>query len=379
MKNRIKSTALFVTLLITACGNNLVQPTQTPTSTPSPIPTATNTSTNTPTPIPPTPAEEMESVIAPRWMLLNQPYYSVEIFGETWNYSRDNWGETYACIDYTREGSDNMFIEQCFAVSQEEQNFESILGPFVDDGFEELTPKSTFEGVEKNSLVAKAEEENNKHYFEIIESKGYILLVEMTFNSQENASLQTIYDNNAADIIDYVLHDSLLKSHLIASPPATPIPHAQQKFYNTAAPLLITHARANALYYGTWEILGDHASTKSDQVCRNFEDRTNADVLWVGFTNCVFSIKDFPFEEIAQYYQQPGDVELTTAHKYEGQFVLYAYQSGHTYFDAFLQSGDYLFLVRLESRTMMGQTPEAVFSEHVDDFIHDVLIVNTGE
>ncbi len=378
MKPCLKFTILLVLLLNTACNNNLFLPAKTPTSTPSPIPTATDTPTSTSSPIPPTASEE-ENVVAPRWMILGQPGSSVEIFGETWNYSGDNWGEEFACINYTREGSDNMFFEQCFAVSQENQNFESVLEPFLTDGFERLEPKTRFEGIEQISLVGKPEAKNKKHFFEILQSKGYILLVEMNFVTEDNAPLQIIYEKSAADIIDYALRDSLQKSHLIASPIATPIPQAQQKFYDVAAPLLITLPQANSLYGGTWDILGDRTSTQRVRVCRDFEDRTNADVLWVGFMNCVFSAQDFPFEEIAQYYKNPGDATLESSHTYDGQFALYAYQDGHTYFDAYLLAGDYIFLVGLESRTLAGAKPEDVFSQDVDDFIYSMLTANIGK
>ena len=377
MKTKFKYAVILVALLSAACNNNGSPTTPTSTATPTLIPTVTKPPTSTPSPIPPT-ATAVEIAVVPRWMLVSQPYYSVVISNAKWNYKTDSWGERYACIDYIRDSEDYMFFEQCFVVASEEQSLESILEPFIENGFETLEPKTIFDAVEKISLVAKAEDENNKHFFEILETQGYILLVELNYVTESDSSLQSIYNIKTANTMDHLLRDSLQKAHLIASSPATPMAKNQRDFYEVVSPLLIGHAQANEFYYGTWDILGDDASENRKLVCRMYEDRTNEDVLWVQFMNCVFDKQTFPFEEIAEYYQNPDDVTLESDHSYKEPFVLYAFQNGHTYFDAFLESGDYIFLVRLESRTMMGQTAEDVFSKNADDFINDVLMENVS-
>jgi len=381
----IVSAVMFLAVLLTAsCTNMFVSSTETPvptstvSATQTALPSPTVTATQMPPTLTPTNSGE-ENVVTPRWMILGQPGYSVEFFGKTWNYSGDNWGEQFACIDYTLEAEEYMFFEQCFALSQETQNFETVLAPFLTDGFEALEPKTTFEGVEKISLVGKKEAEDKIHLFQILGSHGYILLVEMNFVTKDTADLQTLYESSAADIIDYALQDSLQKSHLVAAPAPTPLAQKQQEFYDAMSQFLITLPAANSIYSGTWDVLGDRVSNKRQQVCRDFEDRTNADVLWVAFSDCVFAVEDFPFEDIAQYYQNPGDVELTSSHRFDGKFVLYAYQEGHTHFDVYLQNGDYIFLVSLESRTMAGMKAQDVFSQDVDDFMHSILMANSGK
>ena len=382
MNIRSKIVVLLVTLLVTACNTTVAPPTPTATLSPAPTSTPTSTPTNiptsTPTPIPIlTLSSEIKQGIAPRWMILAQPGTNVEILGQEWKYAGDNWGPEHACIDYVPvSGDSSTLLEQCFAMSREDRNFSTVLEPFITRGFENLQPKTEFAGVEQISLVAKAEEENNKHFFEILQSQGYILLVEMNYTTDDNGTLQEIYEKNLADIIDYVLTDSLQKAHLVAPPTPTPVPQARQQYYNAMEPRLITLTEANSIYSGNWDVLGDEVFKQRRQVCRDFEDRTNADVRWVYFFNCVIDIRDVQFEEIGEYYQDESNVLLESSYTYEYPFVLYAYQVGHTYFDGFLQAGDYIYWVGLESRTLSGEGPEDVFSQAVDDFIHDVLMEN---
>jgi hypothetical protein len=90
-----------------------------------------------------------------------------------------------------------------------------------------------------------------------------------------------------------------------------------------------------ALRGSRWEALGDTVSTQRIQVRRNFEDRTNADVRWVHFQNCGFTVSGhFRIESISGFYDQPGDVVLESHNQYKDKFVLYGFQDGHTYFDA---------------------------------------------
>lgn len=368
---------LLVTgLLISGCGaGQIVSPTLTPspTTTPSPIPTPVPTQTSTPIPV----SSTYNPV--PRWMILGQPGYSVEIFGEKWNYTNDRWGETYACIDYTRKKGPYLFFEQCFALTQPNLTFESQNDAFLNDGFEVLTPGNTFNDVGQISLVAKRLEDNSTKFvkfFELIGVDKYILLVEMNFTAENQAPLQTIYEKEVASILDYVLQNMLEKSHLIPRPTATPLSPTQESFYAPLAENLITESEASTLYGSTWEALRDFASSKRTQVCRDFEDRTNADVYWVRFSNCIYLFETSTFEEIIEGYKQPGDLQLESTHQYNDKFVLHGFQDGHTYFYAWMSQGEYIYFVELESRTLAGQKVEDLFTQDVDDFIYGVLMIN---
>lgn len=309
-------------------------------------------------------------------MILGQPGSDVEILGERWNYTNDRWGETYGCIDYVREKGPNLFFEQCFAMVDDALTFDAVLDPFLENDFGSLIPNNTFGDIGQISLVGKNLDGDPKtiEFFELIGTEKYILLVEMYVETDSDAPLQAIYESQAADIIDYVLQNSLHKSRILPKPTPTPLSPNQEVFYDSLAAKLITESEANT--YHAWEDLGDKVSTKREQVCRNFQDRTNADVLWVAFGNCVVSVKDLPFEDIAYIYSSPQDVIIESHHEYDDKFVLYAWQDGHTFFDAYLLDGEFLYVVMLESRTLAGQSVEDVMSEDIDDFFYNVLMIN---
>jgi hypothetical protein len=325
-------------------------------------------------------------------MILGQPGYNVEILGEKWNYADDRWGETYGCIDYTRENGSYIFFEQCFAMIDGVLTFDSQVESLVNEDFETLEPRNTFGDVGQMGVLAKRLEDGSTKFvkiFQIIGTEKYILLVEMNIVTEAADPLQTIYESQAADILDYVLRNALEKSHLVPRPTATPLSPSQKSYYVSFVEKLISEAEASALYNailmggidtgpidGTWEALQERVASKRQQVCRDFEDRTNLDVRWVSFSNCVFSAQDFPFEDIPDYYKQEGDVVLETQRTYDDKFVLYGYNDGHTYFDAYLLDGEYIYLVNLESRTMTGEKPADVFDEVIDDFLYNVLMTN---
>ena len=127
-----------------------------------------------------------------------------------------------------------------------------------------------------------------------------------------------------------------------------------------------------------WEALGDSVSSKIPKICRDFEDRTNVDVLWVRFSNCAYIFKDPSFfEKIVDDYEQPGDVLLESRHQYKDKFVIYGYRDGHTYFYAYMLHGDFLYFISLESRTLtLDKKVEDVFTEDIDDFIYSVFMIN---
>lgn len=385
--------------VLSACGPSAEQVTSTalaaqaqtqtaaPTFTPSP--TATLVPTQTPTPRP------VSSIYnpVPRWMILGQPGRGVEILGEKWNYANDRWGETYGCIDYERPTGTHIRFEQCFAQTDKDLTFESQQAQFLKNGFEVLEPNTNFGVAGQVTLLGKRLTGNSAktiEYFELIGVGKYILLVELYIETEDSAPLQTVYKSQIAQIMDYTLENSLQKAHMIASPTPTPLSPVQVGYYDGFAKKLITNTEASDIYLatwmgeaegsldGTWEAIGDHTASKRQQVCRGFEDRTNADVRWVKFSNCVFATKDFTFEGIAQYYKQPGDTALKSTHTYNNQFVVYGYNDGHTFIDAYLLEGEYIYYVSLESRTLTGETPEAVFNKTADDFIYKILMINAS-
>jgi len=397
----MKSIYLLIVLcfVISACSPSAEQVTSTalaeqaqtqtaaPTFTPSP--TVTLTPTQTPTP-------QLASLIynpVPRWMILGQPGQGIEILDEKWNYADDRWGDTYGCIDYERPTGTHIRFEQCFAQTDKDLTFESQQAKFLKDGFEALEPNTDFGIVGQITLLGKrltGTSTKTIEYFELIGISKYILLVELYIDTDDTASLQTIYESQVSVLMDYVLENSLQKAHMIASPTPTPLSPVQANYYDEFTKKLITEPEASAIYTatwmgeaegsidGTWEVLGDNVATKRQQVCRRFEDRTNVDVRWVKFSNCVFATKDFPFAGIAEYYKQPGDTLLKSTHTYDNKFVVYGYNDGHTFIDAYLLDGKYIYYVTLESRTITGETPEDVFNQTIDNFIYNVLTTNTS-
>ena len=370
--------SLISILFLSNCsGGQVVSPTITPQPTTTPLPTATPVPTQTSTPIPVSLAYKP----VPRWMILGQPGYGVEIMGEDWNYTNDRWGETYACISYTREKEPYLFFEQCFALTQPDLTFESQRDTFLNDGFESLEPSTTFGDVAQISLLAKRLEVNSGKgvkFFELIGVNKYLLLVEMNIATDDTSPLQSIYEKEAADIINYALQNMLGKSHLVALPTATPLSPTQESFYATLGNKLITELEASTLYEGTWEALGDFIDPENPMACRDFEDRTNADVLWVSFSDCIIlHHPNFNFDGFSEGIKNKSEnVILKSSHQYDDQFILYGQFKGHTYFYAYMLHGDYLYYVVLESRTIGEAKVENMFTKEVDDFIHAVLMSN---
>ncbi len=378
MKTGPSAIAFIMTILIlSACsGGPVMGPTLTPLPTTTPVPTETTFPTQTSTTIP----VSLAYSPVPRWMILGQPGYGVEILGEDWKYTNDRWGDTYACIDYTREKEPYLFFEQCFALAQPNLTFESQRDRFINDNFETLEPDNTFGDAGQISLLAKQVEVNSGKgvkFFEVIGIEKYILLVEMNLATEDASPLQRIYEEQAAGIIDYVLQNMLERSHLTARPTATPLSPTQESIYATLGNNLISELEVNLLYEGTWEALGDFVDPKNPMVCRDFEDRTNADVLWVKFSNCIFlHHPDFNFDGFTEGYKKPENVFLESSHQYSEKFFLYGKFEGHTYFHAWMLHGEYLYYVVLESRTIGEPKVETIFTSTVDDFIYAVLMLN---
>jgi hypothetical protein len=376
-----KRSAVFVVmsaLILSSCaGGKVVLPTLTPSATATLLPTATATLTQTTTPIP----VSLAYSPVPRWMILGQPGYGVEILGESWNYTNDRWGDTYACIDYTREREPYLFFEECFAFTQPDLTFESQREAFVNDGFEALEPSNTFGDVGQISTLAKRLEVNSGtgvKFLELIGVDKNILLVEMNMATDDTSPLQNIYEEQAAKIINYALQNMLQKSHLVPRPTATPLSPTQESSYATFGNKLVTELEANNLYEGSWEALGDFVDPENPMVCRDFEDRTNADVLWVSFSDCILlHHPDFNFVGFAEGIQKKSEnVILKSSHQSDKQFILYGQFRGHSYFYAYMLHGDYLYFVVLESRTIGEAKLENMFTRQVDDFIYAVLNSN---
>jgi len=378
MKAKIR--IILVTIIgfvISGCGQG-----QVPKASLTPLPTSIPSLAATPviplnsTPIPVSLAYEP----IPRWMILDQPFNNVEILGEKWNYTNDRWGDTYACIDYTREQEPYLFFEQCFALTQPDLTFEIQRDAFLNDGFESLEPSTTFGNVGQISLLAKRLEDNSGKgvkIFELIGVDKYLLLVEMNMATDDTSPLQSIYEKEAADIINYALANMLEKAHLTPRPTATPLSPTQEGFQATLSNKLITELEASTLYEGTWEALGDFIDSENPMVCRDFEDRTNADVLWVGFSNCIIlHHPNFNFDDFVESKKESENVFLESNHQYDDKFFLYGQFNGHTYFHAWMLDEEHLYYVVLESRTIGEAKVENLFTKEVDDFIYSVLMLN---
>ena len=375
---------IIMGIILSSCGQGMVI---VATLTPLPIPISSSTLTQTLSPTPsetPTQTPIPVSLVytpVPRWMILEQPFYSVEILGEIWNYTNDRWGESYACISYSRVQGTPIDFEQCFTlIYSDEVSFESQHDKFLEAGYEELTPQNTFSGAGQIALLGMRLENNVIEYFEIIGIGDFVTLIELDIQIEDSSSLQTIYEKQVADIMDYVLQDSLQKSHLIPRPTATPLSSKQEGYYVALGNKLITELEANTLYEGSWEALSDFVNPKAPHVCRNFEDRTNADVFWVRFGNCIYLYDESLASEFENYIEnldKTTNVFLESHHQYDDKFFLFGEQPGHTSFYAYLIHGEFLYFVWLESRTLAGMEIDDVFTESVDDFIYEVLMINT--
>jgi hypothetical protein len=203
----------------------------------------------------------------------------------------------------------------------------------------------------------------------------------MNLATDESSTLQSIYEKEAADIINYALQNMLEKSHLVPLPTATPLSPTQESSYVTLGHKLITELEASTLYEGNWEALGDFIDPENPMVCRDFEDRTNADVLWVYFSDCIIlHHPDFNFDGFAEGIKRESEnVVLKSSHQSDNPFIVYGQFKGHTYFYAYMLHGDYLYYVVLESRTIGEPTVEQMFTKEVDDFIYAVLMSNADK
>lgn len=380
MKTRISAIPLIIVILfLSSCSaEQVITPKLTPASTSTPPLTATLIPTQKSTPIP----VSLTYNPVPRWMVLGLPGQHIKIMDETWNYWNYDLGDTYGCMEYTRKTGTPIHFEQCFAVVDSDQiSFESQRDLFLGDNFETLVPNNTFGDVGQISLMGKRLVGNTKktiEFFEIIGVEKYVLLVELYIETESTDSLQSIYESDLSDIMDYILQNMLEKSRLVTRPTATPLSPTQESFYTTLGENLITEVEASTLHGDTWEALGDYIDPKNPMVCRDFESRTNADVLWVKFSNCIFlHHPDLKFDDFAKGYKKPDNIFLESSHRYEDEFLLY-YKFPKIH--AWIMHGGYLYYVVIESRTIHGEANiEEIFTKEIDDFIYGVLMTNTGK
>ena len=344
-----------------------VVPPPTQTATPQPTKTAIPTATSTP----------QSELATPRWMILGQPGYGVDILGEQWDYYNDNWGEMYACIRYQQNDYERYF-EQCFGIIDDDVptlTYDGVLAGMLDNGFEEISPNTNFPDTDRISLSGKKKKENEVAFFEIVEAEPYFLLVEMYVTAEGDAPLQDIYEEYAAEVMDYVLLSSMQKSEIAPAAAPTPMSAEQESNYADNSDFLISEAEANELYSpGKFGHTGDHVGTY--MICREFEDRTNADVLWVLMVNCVYVTEsDTTMDDVKNYFIEEGDVFPESKYTDEN-YLVYGYGQGHLYYNAVIYQDGMVFRSIIETRSMLGTTLESGFAENIDDFLHAVLMQN---
>ncbi|GAB4505408.1 MAG: hypothetical protein Fur0043_24030 [Anaerolineales bacterium] len=392
---------LAVGLFSLACGlSSASSLTPLPVTQPPESPGQQKEPTKTPALSPPTAIPPSDYVPAPRWMRIGagQLGRPIEIAGEQWAYQEDAYRDIMACISYLKEAEPPIFFEQCFATPDSGSTYENISQPFRDQGFEIIPSQTTFPVADHQEVFTKWISDHKPPYakfFEILDVHGYLVTVEMNVFISQPESLEAAYREYAADILDFVVTDILQKAHFLPSPTPTPFASTLQSTYDQLSQKLITAAEANSIYppilingkiasdleHGIWEQLADFVD--QDMVCREFEDRTNDETKWWDVINCVFRLgaasKYASFDEVLAQMVTPDDTELTSSHSYTSPFVIYGFQSGHSWFYAFLEDGDYVYFVQLEARTLQDQTLGDVFTKVEDDFIYDVLSINKGK
>ncbi|MBT3240342.1 MAG: hypothetical protein HON98_10130 [Chloroflexi bacterium] len=329
-----------------------------PTNTPKVFPTST------PLIIPPT------SEPVPRWTILSQPGYGVELLGETWDYVTDRWGDSFACIKYENEEGIYTWFEQCFAFITPDTTFEGILAPFIENGYQEIIPQNDYSQTGKHILVGKAED-YGYHYLELLSTNDYLYLVEIGSEFDNSGSVQDFYLNNLYPINNLVIENMLHKSNIKNIEP-TPISPSQMALQANLEKYLLHDYELGM----GWVQISDYIPEGENYICRNFELRVNEDVTWVESMNCIYEKSDnFEFSSLDQYILD-GDEILESSNVYDGDVLIYGYSTGHLFYNAWYYKGDLIYRVILETRARVGATVEGSFSENVDDFLYRVLMVN---
>gem|GEM_PF-2712191 len=326
----------------------------------------------------------------PSQMLIGVSGEDAVLAGENWLYKKDRKDNTYACITYIKDEENSAWVEQCFIDAQLGIAIEDFFTPYIQDGYLPITPNNTFDDVGRVRIMAKYTEDEPTGFIrsiEIIDVNGYIFSAEMAMITDNTAELQELYNEKLAEIMNFLLQDSLQKAKFFPRPAPTPLSPSEDRTYQELGDIILTTEEANALYQvplmgfgtlidGRWTAIGDVVAAEPQIVCRDFEDRTNADVQWVSFTNCVIEFDDTQFENYINSIKDEESITLTSQYQYEGDLRIFGYQEGHSSIFTVLKQGKYVYYIWMESRALAGQSLQDIYDAGMDDFIHQVLLTN---
>jgi len=358
-----------------------------------PTPAATFTDVPHPpssTPKPPTPIPTLDPsiVYVPRYMLPSAPYFSFEILGTVCNYQTDSWGERTAYIAYDCPNLDVNWLSVRFTTLYEGETAQDLFGELPPEGHIAIAP-SDFLSHYDNLALSGRTENSDYAYFMVYEAERFVISSEVYFPEDTTMSLEEFYTENGEAVLHAVLEIMLEKVISGGKPPEpTPMAVGQQELYEQIGHWLVTESEANGFYLGasdmwgdpfdgTWVSLGDDVDAQRGWVCREFDDRSNADAPLVAFFNCVFDVgPDYDLDKTLE--NRPNAVVLESAFDYPDHSIIYGrdLNSGHTSLNAFILQDEYLINVFIESRTLVGQTPEDVFNEFNDGIIYNVMMAN---
>lgn len=361
------------------------------TNTPTPVTTFTDVPTppsSTPKPPTPVPTLDPSVVLVPRYILPGAPYVAIGILGTVCNYQTDSWGERTAYIAYDCPDLDVIWLSVRFTTLEEGETAQDLFGELPPEGHMAIAP-SDFLSHYDNLALSGRTENSEYSYFMVYETERFVISSEVFFTEDATMSLEEFYPENGETVLNAVLEIMLEKVMSGGTPPEpTPMAVGQQELHEQIRHWLVTELEANEFYLGasdmwgdpfdgTWVSLGDDVDAQRGSVCREFEDRTNADAPLVTFLNCVYDVGlDYDLDKILE--NRPNAVVLESAFDYPDHSIIYGrdLNNGHTSLNAFILQDDYLIYVFLESRTLAGQTPEDVFNEFNDGFIYNVLMTN---
>lgn len=327
------------------------------------------------------------SIFVPRIMLPAKPYVAIEILGKTCDYETDSWNEKTAIIAYACPDLNVTWLTVQFTNLEENETATDLFGPLPGDGAMLITPGGLFEGVENLEIFGKAED-SEYTYFMVYETETYVICSEVYFPEDADSTLQTYYLENGEAILNAVLEIELAKISAIENPlEPTPMAVNQRVLYDEISDWLVSESDVNVFYQGapdmfgdsfdgTWASLGDNVNAQQSSVCREFEDRSNADAPLVAFFNCVYVKPGYELESLQAGF--PNSTVLESTFDYPEQSIIYGHglQNGHTSLNAFILQDDYVIYVYVQSRTRMNQEPEDVFNGFNDGFIYSVLMAN---
>ena len=405
-KSRIVLATALIISLLAGCGSSPEEQIAV-TATDTPMPTDTPAPIDTPTPTQNIPSTETP-VLVPRYMLPSAPYFPMKILGVDCNYQGDIWGEKAAYIAYDcpdlnvtwlsarftnleeGEAAKDLFgqipSEEYSSVGNSRIGSMDLYGQMPSDGVTPIVPADLLS--EYDDIIILGRVENSEYvYFMVYETKSYVISSEVFF-PEDTATLEEFYSDNVEKVFHAVL-EIILENTKLGGSSLQPTPMAidQQNLYNQIAPWLVTMSEANEFYQGasdmfgdsfdgTWMLLGDDVNAERETVCRLFEDRSNADAPLVAFYNCIYIRPDFDLNKLKDNF--PNSVTLKSAFEYPDQSIIYGHKlnNGHTSLNAFIFQDEYLIYMFVESRTLMGHTPEDVFKGFNDDFIYNVMMAN---